>query len=334
MASWCKRNIIRPVRNTVLYVLSSFLFMVAPLIPRKWQLGLHGRLSRLVYRLSKKQSDIVVENLTKVYGPEREEGAYWRLGQRVFECLALTFTDYARWGARRSWSFFRRYFKVTGEEHLRAAYERGKGVLCLIPHTAGWEFSAILPPLLGYKTAGVSSRIKNPALNKLMIRHRESRGMRNITRNHCYDALVDLLRAGECLIIMTDQDSKNIRGAFVEFMGIKAYTPIGCSRLAADTGAAVVPMCTLRGDDGSYTFAIDPELPRIEAPDGSYDILANTKKQNDALSQMVFDHPDQWVWFHKRWETTPESLARFLEAKRQAKERAARPREARSRVKK
>ena len=105
-------------------------------------------------------------------------------------------------------------------------------------------------------------------------------------------------------------------------------------RLAADTGAAVVPMCTLRNDDGSYTFAIDPELPRIEAPDGSYDILANTKKQNDALSQMVFDHPDQWVWFHKRWETTPESLARFLEAKRQAKERAARPREARSRVKK
>ena len=114
MASWCKRNIIRPVRNTVLYVLARFLFLAAPLVPRKWQLAWHGCLGRFAYRLSKKQSDIVVSNLTKVYGPEREEGAYRRLGQRVFECLALTFTDYARWGERRSWDFFRRYFHVTG----------------------------------------------------------------------------------------------------------------------------------------------------------------------------------------------------------------------------
>jgi len=324
MATWFKRKIIRPVRNSVLHVLAGSLFYIAPLIPRKLLLAWNGLLCKVFYRFSGKQSGIMVDNLTKVYGPEKEEGAYRRLGLRVFQCLAYTFTDYARWGNKRGWDFFSRHFTVTGEEHLRAAYDRGKGVLCLIPHTAGWEFSAILPPLLGYKTAGVSSKIKNPALNRLMVQHRESRGMRNITRHRCYDQLVELLRAGECLIIMTDQDSKNIRGEFVEFMGIKAYTPIGCSRLAADTGAAVVPMCTIRGDDDTYTFAIYPELQPVHAPDGSYDILANTKCQNDVLSQMVYDYPDQWVWFHKRWETTPESLARFLEAKRQAKERAVR----------
>ena len=321
MASWFKRKIVRPVRDNVLYALAYAFFLAGPFLPRKLLLAVNGSLAGFAYRLSRKQAAIVSDNLTRVYGPEREAGAYRQLGARVFQCLARTFTDYALWGTRRDWSFFSRYFTVTGEAHLRAAYERGKGVLCLIPHTAGWEFSAILPPLLGYKTAGVSSRIKNPALNKLMIKHREDRGMRNITRHRCYDQLVELLRNGECLIIMTDQDSKNIRGAFVEFMGIKAYTPIGCSRLASDTGAAVVPMCTLRGSDDKYTFAIYPELPPVYAPDGSYDILANTKCQNDALSQIISDYPDQWVWFHKRWETTPESLERFLEAKRQAKER-------------
>jgi len=312
MATWFKRKIIRPVRDGVLYVLASLVFVIAPIMPRKFLLSLNGALCKLFYRLNKKQPAIIVNNLTRVYGPD-EEGKYRKLGLRVFQNITRSFTDYAIWGNRRSWDFFSRYFKVEGEEHLRAAYERGKGVLCLVPHTAAWEFSAIVPPMLGYKTSWVTSRIKNPALGKLLVRHRESRGVHNIIRHRCYDQLVELLRNGECLIIMTDQDSKNVRGEFVEFMGIKAYTPTGCSRLAAETGAAVVPMCTLRGDDDKYTFTVYPELPPVYAPDGSYDIIANTRLQNDALSRIIFDNPDQWVWFHKRWNTTPETLARFLE---------------------
>lgn len=318
MASWCKRKIIRPVRDKILYTFVYSILLLGPLMPRKMLLAWHKWLCKFL--ISRKQATIMIHNLTRVYGPERSKGEYRQLSRRVYQNLALTFTDYGRWAFKRSWDFFSRYFDVIGEEHLRAAYERGKGVLCLIPHTAGWEFSAILPPLLGYKSVGVSSAIKNPALNKLMIKLRETRGMRNITRHRCYDQLVELLRNGECLIIMTDQDSKHIRGEFVDFMGIKAYTPIGCSRLASETGAAVVPMCTLRKDDDTYTFAIYPELQPVYSDDGSYDILANTKLQNDAMSRIIYDYPDQWVWFHKRWDTTPESLEQYLEKRKKAKE--------------
>ena len=318
MATWLKRKIIRPVRDNVLYALACMIFWLGPLMPRKLLLAVNSGLCRLFYRLSKKQPAIMIGNLTKVYGPEREEGEYRRLGLRVYQCLTRTFTDYAIWGVRRGWDFFSHYFTVEGEEHLRAAYDRGKGVLLLAPHTAAWEFTAILPPMLGYETSWVTSRIKNPALGKLLVKHRESRGVHNIVRHHCYDRLVEILRNGGCVIMMTDQDSKNIRGEFVEFMGIKAYTPTGCSRLAADTGAAVVPMYTVRGDDDRYTLHICPELQPVYAPDGSYDILANTRAQNDVLSRIIYDHPDQWVWFHQRWNTTPESLARFLEEKRKA----------------
>lgn len=278
------------------------------------------QISRLVHFLSKKQRTIMTANLTKVYGPERIKGQYWQFGIKLYENLTLSFTDYGIWGFKRDWNFFKRHITVKGEEHLREAYARGKGVLCLVPHTAGWEFSAILPPLLGYKTAGVSRAIKNPAINKLMVHFRESRGMRNIPRDHCYDQLVELLRNGECLIIMTDQDSKHIRGEFVEFLGFKAYTPIGCSRLAAETGAAVVPMFTIRNSDNTYTFNIYPELKPIYAPDGSYDIIANTKLQNDVYSQIILEYPEQWVWMHKRWDTTPEVLEQYLEERRKAKQ--------------
>ena len=189
------------------------------------------------------------------------------------------------------------------------------GVLCLIPHTVALEFPALILPLLGYKTTWVTSRIKNPALSKLILRHRESTGTHDLVRHRCYDRLVELLRDGECVIMMSDHDSRNTRGEFVDFLGIEAYTPTGCARLAADTGAAVVPMFAMRGPDGKYTFAIWPELPALCAPDGSYDILANMKQQNDAFSRIITENPDQWIWFHKRWRTTPESLERFLKSK-------------------
>lgn len=317
MASWCKRKIIRPVRDSVLYVLIYSVFMLSPLMPRGLLLRWHKWVSKYIFLMSTRQAAIIQENLTRVYGPESVKGQYKRIGISLYQNLTLTFTDYARWGFHRSWSFFSRYFTVTGEEHLRRAYERGKGVLCLVPHTAGWEFSAIIPPLLGYPSAGVSSAIKNPALNKLMIQFREQRGMRNITRHRCYEQLTDLLRRGECLIIMTDQDSKHIRGEFIDFMGIPAYTPIGCSRLAAETGAAVVPMYTLRNDDDTYSFVIRPELKPIYTPEGDYDITANTRLQNDAISNIIRQCPEQWVWMHRRWATTPEKLAEYLDKRRQ-----------------
>lgn len=320
MATWFKRKVIRPVRNRILYIMVYSVFKMGPLMSRRILLAWHKWACKYIYLMCKKTAAIMNDNFTRVFGPERYKDQYKQLGLRVFQNLTLTFTDYALWGFKRNWKFFSKYFTVKGEEHLRRAYNRGKGVLCLVTHTPGWEFSAFMPPQLGYKSAGVSSAIKNPALNKFMIMLRETRGMRNITRHRCYEQLVELLRNGECLIIMTDQDSMHIRGEFVDFMGSSAYTPIGCSRLAAETGAAVVPMCTLRNADNTYTFLIQPEIPPIYDSEGRYDIIANTQAQNDAMSHIIYNNPDQWVWFHERWKTTPESLANYLEQKRKAEE--------------
>ncbi|MCQ2975439.1 MAG: lysophospholipid acyltransferase family protein [Bacteroidales bacterium] len=313
MATWFKRKVIRPIRNRIINFILKIFFFLAPLSPRKLLLWWNKKLSKFICLLSRKQRKIMYDNFSKILGPERFKGQYRNLSFKIFQNLALTFTDYIIWNKKKDWNFFSKYFTIKGENYLREAYKRGKGVLCLVTHTPGWEFSAFMPPQLGYKSAGVSSKIKNPALNQLMINLRETRGMRNITRNKCYDELVQLLNNGECLIIMTDQDSLHIKGEFIEFMGFPAYTPIGCSRLACDTGAAIIPMYTIRNNDDTYTFVIEPELKPYYNKEGIYDIIENTRIQNDAISRIIFNHPDQWVWMHQRWKNNPETLRIYLE---------------------
>jgi len=322
MASKFKRHVIRPARDFVIYHAVHSMFVLAQFVPRKLLLWWHGVLSTLVYFCLSKVRKTIIKNLTIAFGPEQHKGEYKKLGKRMFVSFGKTLTDYMRCWKLTTREQFSRYFTYEGEEHLKKAYEKGKGVLCMVTHTPGWEFSAFMPPVLGYKTMGVSSRIKNPALNKLMINLRESRGMANITRDHCYETLVERLKKGECLIIMIDQDSKKIRGEFLKFFGHEAYTPIGCTRLAMETGSAIVPMYTVRNDaDDTYTFKILPEIPLQKCETELETIRYNTQKHNDVIEQIIREHPEQWVWMHERWKTTPDILRRHLENRRLAKER-------------
>lgn len=321
MATKFKKYIIRPVRNIFVYCLLRSVFFAGRFLPRGLMLWFNGMLAYPLYWCLKKSRNITIHNLNIAFGPEKEHGQYYKMGQNMYVLLGKTFCDYAMFAKKKTREQFSKYFRFEGEGNLKKAYDKGKGVICLIPHTPGWEFSAIMPPVLGYKSFGVSSRIKNPALNKLMIGFRESRGMANITRDHCYQTLVDRLKKGECLIIMIDQDSMNIRGEFLQFFGKQAYTPIGCARLAMDTGASIVPMFTVRNNaDDTYLFKMLPEIPFEEKESELETIRYNTQKHNDVMESIIREYPEQWVWLHERWKTTPEMLQRHLEKKRLAKE--------------
>ena len=313
MTSKFKIYIVRPVRGLIVYGIVMSFMVVGKLLPRKHVLWWHGWLAKGFYNLSKHTRETMRKNLETALGPETVEGSYQETGQRVIVNFAKAFTDYALMSHLKTRRQFERYFTIEGEEHLKAAYEQGRGVLCLVPHTPGLEFSAIMPPVMGYKTMGVSSRIHNPALNKLMVGLREKRGMANIARDHCFHTLVERLKRGECLIIMIDQDNDHIRGEFLTFFGKRAYTPIGCARLALATGAPVLPMYTIRhASNDTYTFRILPEIPFERKENDLETFRYNTQRYNDALERIIREYPDQWVWGHRRWKTTPEYMRQYI----------------------
>lgn len=322
-----KVYVIRPVRNFCLYHLAKGIAILPYFVPRKLINAWHGLLVRIAYPFIKSLQKTVENNLHIAYGDEYNHKQAYQFGKKLLLLLVHCLTDYIWLSHKKTREEFSKYFTFEGEEHLKNAYDRGKGVICMIPHTCAWEFSAIMPPVMGYETSAVSSKLRNPGLNKFIINLRESRGMKNISRENsiglknisvkerCYDKLVNVLKKGECLIIMIDQDSTNIKGEFLQFFGHRAYSPLGVARLALDTEAAIVPMFTVRNADGTYTFIIRPEVSMELTGDKAYDISHNSQIHNDIMESIVREHPDQWLWFHKRWKTTPESLAFHLKVR-------------------
>jgi KDO2-lipid IV(A) lauroyltransferase len=99
----------------------------------------------------------------------------------------------------------------------------------------------------------------------------------------------------------------------VQFFGRETYTPLGASRLAADTGAAVVPMAMWRIETGKYLFEILPEMEAIKTDNPEHDLITNTYAQSLVIENFIRKNPTQWIWMHRRWQTTPERLAQHLQ---------------------
>ncbi|MDL2322435.1 lysophospholipid acyltransferase family protein [Bacteroidales bacterium OttesenSCG-928-A17] len=308
------KTIRRKTVRVLSYPVLAIIILALQVIPITWTRRFSLFVGKQVYLNSHKTRKRTLANLEDVYGDKMSEEERIDMARKVFVEIVMSFMDYIAYSRLTNKTRFFSLIEVVGQEYLQAAYERGKGVICLIPHMSSWEFAAITPPMLGYETSAASAALKIKRIQNMMIKFRARRGMKNITRDGSYEKLVEVLRKGECLILMIDQDTK-VKSVFVDFMGKSAYTPTGASRLALETGAAVVPMAMTRKEDGNYRFIIQPELPLISTGNPESDIYENTRIQTKSIESIIRTYPAQWVWMHDRWRTTPEMVEEYRRSK-------------------
>jgi KDO2-lipid IV(A) lauroyltransferase len=96
------------------------------------------------------------------------------------------------------------------------------------------------------------------------------------------------------------------QGVFVNYFGRPACTAGGIARLAKRTGAAVLPAFTIWDEAlGKYRIRFEPAIPTVCTEDDDADAVANTQNYTAAIEQAVREHPNQWLWVHRRWKTRP-----------------------------
>ena len=311
--AWTK--IRRGIKYPVLIFFIRLFIATVRFSPRRWVEIVFAVLARAAFFIDRKDKKRTVDTLTFIYGQEKSPQEIKQMAREVFINQALNFADYLNvlhWKTREQFS---KMVDFVGEEHLRRAYDQGKGVLCLMIHTGSWELSAIMPPVMGYETTAVSKAMRNPKIDRLIVEARESRGMKNIARGKSYSKIMESLAKGECMIIMIDQDTK-VKGVFVDFFGRQAYTPDGAARIALDTHAPVLLMYMQRIENYRHRFTVLPEIPLTETGDREFDLYENTRIYTQKIEEIIREIPTQWVWMHQRWQTTPEDVARYLEQKK------------------
>jgi Kdo2-lipid IVA lauroyltransferase/acyltransferase len=193
-----------------------------------------------------------------------------------------------------------------GFENFERAVARGKGVLFLTGHLGGWELSAFAHSLYGHPLHVVMRALDNPYLDQLSRQYRTMHGNSMIDKDEPVRALLSAMKAGETVGILMDTNMTPQQGVFVNFFGIAACTASGLARIALRTDAAVVPGFTIWDQSlGKYRLRFDPPVELVRTGSDESDIVANTQKFTSIIEEYVRQYPDQWLWVHRRWKTTP-----------------------------
>lgn len=194
------------------------------------------------------------------------------------------------------------------KHHLDDALSAGEKVILLYPHFTAFEL-AVYALNQDVPLISMYSNQKNKALDEQILkgRHRYD-NVFLIGRTEGLRAIIKKLRKSDApFLYLPDQDFGRKDSVFVDFFGIKTATIAGLGRIAAMTGAKVVPAIPIRQEDGTVVLRFYPAWENF--PEGSPE--ADAQRMNDFIEARIREHPSQYYWLHKRFKTRPEGEADF-----------------------
>ena len=199
-----------------------------------------------------------------------------------------------------------KFIRYEGLAHYTAAHAKGCGVLVLTGHLGAWELSSFFHSLMGHPMGMLIRRLDNPLVDRFVNHIRCLHGNRVIHKDDFARGLIASMRAGETVGILMDTNMTPPQGVFVPFFGVPACTASGLARVAAKTGAAVLPGFLLwEENESQYVLHFGEELLLHRSGDSGADALANTALFTSVLEGYIRRYPDQWLWMHRRWKTRP-----------------------------
>lgn len=279
------------------------LLRILTALPASWHPTLGRLLGRFGALLARRRRRVVSTNLERCF-PELEPADRGSLAHRHFEAAGISIME-----TGRAWfgdlAALDDLLTVEGGDHFEAALASGRGVLLAGAHFVTLEIVCALlarrwPLDVVYRQQG------NAAMERIQRAGR--RGYGSVIHHRDLRTLIARLRSGHAVWFAADQDHGARRAEFLPFFGIPAATVTSPARIARLTGAEVLRLEHWRHPEESGFTARFRPLPR---PFPGPDLRADAALLNACLETAIREHPEQYLWLHRRFKTRPPGASPF-----------------------
>lgn len=273
-------------------------------LPFKAQLKVGASIGSLLKVLLPKRQHIMKTNITACF-PKKTPQEQQQIFNQSYHNFGISLIEMGLcwwWPAEK----LKPFVEIRGYEHVQACIDKGQGVILLTGHFTSLEIGArllalFMPIQVMYRTQ------RNRLFDSFLFTKRSSYFVETISRKNTrkmIKGIKDLIPTWYA----PDQDFGSERNVFAPFFNIPTATITASSRLAKSSGAAMLPYFPERKKDGSgYILHISPPLENFPSDNDMVDATAI----NHSIEKNVTQHPESYMWIHKRFKTRPEGEASF-----------------------
>ena len=176
----------------------------------------------------------------------------------------------------------------------------GKPALVFSAHCANWELPAVAANVYGVDSTVVFRPPNIVAIADTVIRLRGGiMGKLIRTGLDAPTRAADALARGSHVAMLVDQ--YYTKGVDVTFFGRPARTNPLIARLAQHFDCPIYGVHMVRHPNNKFRLHLTEPMPASRDAQGNVDIAATMQMINDVIEGWVREHPEQWLWLHRRW---------------------------------
>ena len=288
------------MKHRVEYLTVRLLIALVRILPAPLVSGSGALVGLLAYAADGKHRRVAQENVAAAF-PTRSRREHQQIVRGAFKHFGRLLFELLKFSTLAPPEMLKRV-EFEGEDHVRAAYAHGKGVLFVTGHFGYWELQAMVHALRLPPMAVIARALDNPSLNGLLERMRTRTGNSVIYRRGTIRRVMRQLQAGEGVGVLIDQHILGGDAVYVDFFNRPAATTCAVAALALRTGARVVPLFALPLGGGRFRMIYEHPVEPPEAT-SEHPLREFTQRCTDVLEMYVRRNPELWLWMHRRWRT-------------------------------
>jgi KDO2-lipid IV(A) lauroyltransferase len=186
-------------------------------------------------------------------------------------------------------------------DRSKAVRDSGKAHLLFAAHLANWEVPALAGAFYKVPSNVLYRRPNLSGISDAVIAMRAGcMGTLIPTGLDAPVRLANALERGEHVGMLVDQHF--VKGVDVQFFGrtVKANPLI--AQLARHTESPIRGVRVVRQPDGnSFWGEVTEEITPVRDTEGRIDIQGTMQAITSVVEGWVREHPEQWLWLHRRW---------------------------------
>lgn len=176
----------------------------------------------------------------------------------------------------------------------------GKPALVFAAHLANWELAAVAATSYGVDTTVLYRRPNLRAISDAVIALRAGcMGTLIPTSRQAPIRLAEALQRGSHVAILVDQ--YDMRGVDVTFFGRRTKANPLIARLARHFDCPIHGIRVIRYPGRRFKLEVTEAITPARNADGKIDVAGTMQVITDVVEGWVREHPEQWLWLHRRW---------------------------------